>query len=140
VLLKPATSAAAAEVASHETRDAITRVLTVVDLERAKAVIQRLKDLHRDNKWEAGLEHYQPLRAMLADIDARHPAPTPEVHTTLREAIVQVRVIEDSVDRALRENNEPSGARHFNRVLNTTQVHLEQIASSTHFRGSEATT
>lgn len=133
-------SAAAAEAASQETRDAITRVLTVVDLERAIALVQRLKVLHRDNKWDASLGHYQELRAMLSDIDARHPAPTPELHTTLREAIVQVRVIEDSVDGALRENTEPSGARNFNQVLNAIQVHLEQIASSTHFRRSEATT
>lgn len=34
-------SAAGAEAASQETRDAITRVLAVVDLERAIALIQR---------------------------------------------------------------------------------------------------
>jgi len=133
------TSAAAAEAASHETRDAITRVLTVVDLERAIALIERLKTLHRDNKWDANLGHYQDLRAMLADIDARHPAPTPELHTTLRDAIEQVRVIEDSVDWALRDNSDPSGGQNFNQMLNAIQVGLEQIASSTHFRGSEAT-
>jgi hypothetical protein len=128
-------SAAAAEAASQETRDAITRVLTVVDLQRAIALIERLKALHRDNKWDASVGHYQDLRAMLADIDARHPAPTPELHTTLREAIVQVRVIENSVDGALREKTEPSGARDFNYALNTVQVGLERIASST-FPGS----
>lgn len=77
---------------------------------------------------------------MLSDIDARYPAPTPALHVTLREAIVQVRVIEDSVDGALRENTEPSGARNFNQVLNTIQVDLEQIASSTFSAGREATT
>lgn len=131
-------SAAAAEVASQKTRVAITRVLTVVDLQRAIALIERLKALHRDNKWDASLGHYQELRAMLSDIEATHPAPTPDLHTTLREAIVQVRRIEDSVDEALRENTEPSGARNFNQVLNTIQANLEQIASFTYSAGSEA--
>lgn len=131
-------SAAAAEAASKETREAIAQILNVVELQRAIAVIQRLKVLHRDSKWEASLEHYQTLRAMLADIDARYPSSTPELHTTLREAIPQIKVIEDSVDRATHEGTSPSGARNFNRVLNTLQANLEEIASSTYFPGSEA--
>ena len=129
-------SATAAEAASIETREAITRVLTIVDLERAVALIQRLKVLHREKNWESGLEHYQTLRAMLADIDAKHPALTPELHTTLREAIVQIKVIEDSVDRT--RDAEPSGARNFNEVLNAIQVSLEETVSSAHFSGREA--
>ena len=45
-------SAAAAENASQETQQSIVRVLTVVDLERAIAMLQRLKQLHRDRKWK----------------------------------------------------------------------------------------
>jgi hypothetical protein len=131
-------SAAAAEAASQETRKAVTKVLTLVDLQRAIALIQRLKALHRDNKWDACLGHYPDLRAMLADIDASHPAPTPGVHTTLRESILQLKVIEDSVDRALNDGTDPSGARNFNEVLNTIQVSLEEMASFTYFAGSEA--
>lgn len=131
-------SATAAEAASVETRDAITRVLTIVDLERAIALIQHLKVLHRENKWQASLEHYQTLRAMLADIDARHPATTPELHATLREAIMQIKFIEDDVDMA--HGAEPSGARNFNEVLNTIQVNLEEIVSSAHFSGNEVGT
>ena len=55
-------SATAAETASIEARSAITRVLTIVDLERAIALVQRLKVLHREAKWEACLEHYPVLR------------------------------------------------------------------------------
>ncbi|PKB79120.1 MAG: hypothetical protein BZY88_14925 [SAR202 cluster bacterium Io17-Chloro-G9] len=66
-------SAEAAEKASIEARGAITRVLTIVDLERAIAQVQRLKVLHRESKWEACLEHYADLRHMLADIERTHP-------------------------------------------------------------------
>ena len=130
-------AATAAEFASEETRSAITRVLTTVDLERAKALVQRLMALHRASKWDASLEHYPTLRVMLADIDSRHPDLTPELHNTLKEAVPQITVIEDNVDRAIREGRDPSGLRNFNRVLNSIHSDLTQIASSTQFTRSE---
>lgn len=65
------TSAAAARTAAQETREAISSVLTIVDLERAIAMVQRLKQLLTDGKWEVSLELYQPLRVMLTNINAR---------------------------------------------------------------------
>ena len=43
-------AAKAAEIASAETRSTITRVLTIVDLQKAIYLIQRVKLLHRDGK------------------------------------------------------------------------------------------
>ena len=74
---------------------------------------------------------------MLADIDARHPDPSPESHTTLLEAIVQVKVIEDDVDGATCEGTEPSVASNLNMILNTIQVNLEEMVSAAHFAGRE---
>lgn len=129
-------AAAAAQSATQETRAAITRALTTIELERAIALVQRLKELHRAQRWDASLGLYQTLRVMLADIDSRHPEPTLELHNTLRGAIPQITVIENSVDRAIRENGEPAGSRNFNRELNTIQSSLEEIASTTHFTRS----
>ena len=131
-------SAKAAEVASIEARGAITRVLTIVDLERAIALVQRLKVLHREAKWEACLEHYPDLRHMLTDIRTTHPAPTPQVLTVFRDAIQQLTAMEDSVDRAVREGVQPSGVARLNITLNGIQQNLEEIASSTYLGGSEA--
>lgn len=78
-------SAKAAEMASIEARGAITRVLTIVDLERAISLIQRLKVLHREGKWEACLEHYPVLRQMLSDIQIMHPNPTPQALAILEK-------------------------------------------------------
>lgn len=130
-------AADAAEVASRESMEAIAQVLIVADLQRAIAGIQRLKDLHRDMRWETSLEHYQALRAVLADISARHPTFTSEQRAFLQTAIQQVVVIENSVDEALRDRVDPSGATRFNEDLNDIQVQLEEIASST-FPGREA--
>ena len=131
-------AAAAALEASQETHTAMTKTMAVVDLQRAIALVQRLKTLHRDDNWEASLEHYQPLRAMLADINGRHSLPTLEQHESLREAIPQITVIEDTIARALRDGKDPSQEGDFDETLNAIQMNLEQIASETYFSGSEA--
>jgi hypothetical protein len=126
-----------ARKAAEEAREAIVRVLTVADLQRAIALIQRLKVLIRESRWEASLEHYQNLRSMLADIAARQPNPTPESRSTIQAAIPQITVIEINIDRAIRNGTDPSGLRNFNRVLSSIQANLEEIASSTPFADSE---
>ncbi len=135
---KAAVSADAAEQASQETHTAMTQTMAVVDLQRAIALVQRLKALQRDANWEASLEHYQPLRAMLADINGRHSLPTLEQQESLREAIPQITVIEDTIARALRDGKDPSQEGDFDETLNAIQMNLEQIAGSTYFAGAEA--
>lgn len=126
-------AAAAAQKASEETQNAIKRTLTIVDLQKAIALVDRLKLLHRDSKWEMSLGHYQTLRAMLADIESSYPDTTEDVSIVLREAVLQISVMENNVDRALQENSTPSAARNFNPQLNLIQVELERIVSSSHF-------
>lgn len=123
-------AASAAEVASNETRAAMTRSLTTVDLERAIALVQRLKELHRSNKWETSLEHYQPLRVMLSEIRSRHPCLTAELRQILDDAIINVIEIENAVTMAVTENVGLGQLRGFDRVLNEVQAQLEGISSS----------
>ena len=119
-------AATAARTAARATREAIGAVLTIVDLDRAIALVQRLKQLHRESKWEVSLELYQPLRVMLTNINARSTIDRPE----LGAAILQIRLIEDRVTRAQLNDAEPIGASNFPRVLNDIQASLEEIASS----------
>jgi hypothetical protein len=95
------TAAEVAKIASVETRDAISRTLTSVDLQRAIAVIERLKVVHREQKWEVALERYSGLRAMLADIEARIANRSPSISREFRDATAQLRIIEDSVDKSI---------------------------------------
>ena len=129
-------SADAAQKATVETRAAMTRVLSVVDLQRAIALTERLKDLHRDGKWEASLQHYQALRVMLADIDSRLPTLSAEQRLNIRSAIPLIVVIENNVDEAVRGATQPSESSGFNEVLNDIQVSLENLASFA-FAGEE---
>lgn len=123
-------AAEAAEAASRETRSTITRSLTTVELERAIALVQRLKDLHRANKWETSLEHYQPLRVTLAEIRSRHLNLTSELRQTLDDAILNVTTMENDVSTAVRENVGLAELRAFERTLNDIQRELVVISSS----------
>ena len=125
------TAARAAEIASKQTRDTIATVLTVGDLNRAIQLIQRIKDFHRDQKWEVSLQHYQILRATLTDIRSRLPDALSDKRLALHRAIPQISVMETSVDQSIREDNTPNGVENFSGILNSIQLHLEEISSST---------
>lgn len=133
-------AASAAHTASVETRDTIHSVLVISDLERVIGYVQQIKSFHRDQKWDICLNMYQLLRSSLADIRARLPEPAAQHRLTLREAIDQVRAIEDNVDTAVRSDTSPTAAENFNSVLNAIQVRLEEIVSSAQIRGSEVST
>ena len=83
------TASEAAEVAASETRDKIASHLQAVDLQRAIGLIQRIKTLHDDNRWEASREHYQALREMLSDVIVR----CPEDQSSVREELTTARTI-----------------------------------------------
>ena len=127
------TAAEAAQIASVETRDTISRTLTSVDLQRAIAVIERLKVVHREQKWEVALERYSGLRAMLADIEARIANRSSSISHEFRDATTQLRIIEDSVDKSILQDELPTGYKEFNERLNVIQDTLQKIASQTHF-------
>ncbi len=109
---------------------AVLQSLVVTDLERAIALIQRIKLLHRDGKWEASQEHYAPLRRMLTDISERHSSLGPDDSAVLREAITQITVIDIDVNESLRASREPSEISRADRVLSEAQEKLEVVASS----------
>lgn len=123
---KARSSAEASKIAAQQTQLAITGTLTIVDLGRAIAMVQRLKQLHAEQKWEVSLELYQPLRAMLTNIQSRQ---TIEVSGIL-EAARQISIIEENIARALYKDREPPESVQFLSVLNSIQMTLEQMSSS----------
>ncbi len=126
-------AAEASETASRETRDAITGALVVVELQRAIALIQRIKVLLREERWGVSLEHYQPLRAMLADINGRYSFSNPEHHQFLNDAMTQVTKSEEAISEWIRRGSEHSTGLDAQNVLNAIQSRLEQMAGSTGF-------
>lgn len=137
---KAESAALAAENATIETRDTIHSVLVISDLERVIVYFQQIKGFHRDQKWDICLNMYQLLRSSLAEIRARLPEQASQHRLTLRKAIDQVRVIEDTVDTAIRTGASPAASENFNSVLNKIQTELEDIVSSAQIQGSEVST
>ena len=125
-------AAQAAEQATIETRDSIGRHLVTIDLERAVSLIQRLKLLHRESRWEGALEQYHPLRAIISDIVSRYPELEVEVREDLTRARTSLSHMENSVE-SYRQRPEDADFTSLNIRLNDIQSDLEGIASAMEF-------
>ncbi len=125
-----------ARSAARETRDQIAHHLQTVDLQRAIALIEQVKTLHDNDRWEASTEHYQTLRAMLSDVIARSPEDQSDVRAKLATARTIVRDIENFVrgydSGAIREHDRSQ----LNESLNAIQSDLEELASNVGFGNS----
>ena len=93
-------AAQSAERATIETRNSVRRHLVATDLERASSHIRSLKLMHREGRWEAALEQYQTLTAIISDIIIRSPGADSEIHRRLTQAKSSLYVMEYHVDQA----------------------------------------
>ena len=132
----------AARAAASDTRDQIASHLQTVDLQRAIGLIQRIKTLHDDNRWESSRELYQSLREMLSDIIARCPeeqASAREKLTTTRTTVGEMEIlVRRRVSRAQVVSDRVRS--RFNQSLNDMQSDLEELASSVGFGDSQGET
>ena len=134
------TASEAAEEAAKDASNQIAHRLQTVDLQRAIGLIERIKTLHANDRWEASVELYQSLRAMLSDVIARSPEDKVDVREKLATARAIVRTMEDSVrdrDNGAISKRERS---RFNGTLNEIQSNLEDLASSVGFADPQGET
>lgn len=117
----------AAQSARMEARRALTRDLSSVDIERAIALINRLKGLHRQENWGAALVLYQDLRRTLGEIRAGLPTSLDQFGEKINEAVPQVTIMEDQVSRALYESTPLENAPELSEILNAIQQDLETL-------------
>ena len=110
-------AAEAAERASSETRRTVSRSRRAADTGRAIALINRLRVLHRDGRWDYALELYQELRSTLSDIHASMPDDLAEIRDAIFDAIYRITELEADVNRARYENREPDGRSKTRRRL-----------------------
>ena len=120
----------AANSARMEAQNALTRHLSSVDTERAVALINRLKELHRQRNWGAALWLYQDLRRTLSEIRASIPTNLDQFHDAINDAVPQVTTMEDQVSRALHESTGLEDASELSVILNAIQQDLETLQAS----------
>ena len=128
-------AAVAAERGAKEAADGIGRVLSVVDLRKAIVLIQRLKDLHRHNRWEVAMEHYQPLREMIDGIQSMYPDWDESAREKLSECRAQITFIEGMSESFIlnAENVHQDDVAIINGQLNEIQEFLEERAGEAGF-------
>ena len=132
----------AAKVAASDTRDQIAQHLQTVDLQRAIGLIQRIKTLHDNDRWEAAGEHYQTLREMLSAIITR----CPEEQARPRERLANARTNVGDMENLVRQHVSlyapvpESDRSRLNQSLNDMQSDLEELASSVGFGDSRGET
>ena len=130
----------AAETAASETREQIQRHLQTVDLHRAIGLIERIKTLHDNDRWEAAREHYQALRSMLSDVITRCPESQTEVRAKLATARTIIRDTENFVRERIARTIEDRDRSQLNRSLNEIQSDLEELASVIGFGDAQGET
>ena len=123
----------AARAAAIAANNSIARHLQAVDIERAIALIQRIKLLHDTGRWEAAMEQYQALRMMLSDIMARCSEGQGEARQGLATARADIRYLEDAVGENIGNTIDANARSRFNRSLNNVQSVLEELASDMGF-------
>lgn len=125
-------AAKSAEQAASEAHRTITRTLSLVDVERAVALIRHLKEVHYQRNWDYALWLYQDLRRTLNEIGASASPNYAQYRNFINEAITQVTVLEDLVRRSRyeQENGEPEDISSLDEVLNEIQQNLETLQSS----------
>ena len=128
-------SAEAAKQATLDTKDSIGKHLLAIDLERAINIIERLKLLHRNENWEAALENYQTLRAMLSAITARYPANESELRERISKATESISAMELEIDSWVVYQLQTIDVVKLNQELNDIQSDLEDMSSAMELGG-----
>ncbi len=125
-------AAKSAEQAASEARHAITRRLSLVDVQRAVALIDRLKDVHYQRNWDYALGLYAELRMTLSEIGTSIPENFDQYRSLIRSAIPQVIALENLVRRSRYENEdrEPENISSLDETLSEIQENLETLQSS----------
>jgi hypothetical protein len=132
---KARSSAEAAKEAADTTKNAIGQHLLIIDLERSINLIQRLKLLHSAERWDAALEQYQVLRAMLSAIIARYPANESEPSEQLSKARTSITEMEEYVESQVHQGLENDDVVELNQRLNLIQIDLEDMSNSMELGG-----
>ena len=127
---KARSAAEAAEAASLEARQAVRRTLSMIDLQKALGMVERLKGMLFDRRLDYGREHYNYLRVTLGEIRAALPA---EGARTIQAAITVLNGVENRLAIALASDTNVEEFEALYQDLNSIQNSLVTLASSMMF-------
>ena len=120
-----ALNARSAKQAAIEARDGIGRTLTGADIQKAINLIERIKERHAQNRWDAAADRYPDLRELLYNIEAR----LPDGYDRMREGLVQATTQVLNLEKSVMENPPPESVAETLDELNRIQALLQRMAS-----------
>ena len=123
-------AAKSAEQAAREARQALSRNLSSVDIERAIELISRLKDLHRQRSWSHAIWEYQILRRTMSEIRVSMPAELESFRESIGDFIHQITEMENRISQYLHDSMEPEDVPALDAALNSIQQVLEILQSN----------
>ena len=124
-------AAKSAEKAAREARQALTRTISAIDIERAKAIIDRLMEVHLQGNWDYALGLYQDLRRTLSEIEAGIPIDLMDYRNSVRQAIPQITAMINLVNRSRDGSGDTvsDNVSNRNEILNGIQQSLIMLQS-----------
>ena len=119
-------AAEAAERGARAAADSIGRILTVADVQRAISLIERVKERHAENRWDAAADRYPDLRELLYNIRAR----LLDEYNRMREDLLYAATLTLELENeAVGGAPSPEDTIKTIRSLNNMQDLLQRIAS-----------
>lgn len=106
-----------AKIAVSQLRETLGLVDTVAELTAATSLLEEIKRLHRAGSWTIVLDRYAGLRARLITINTSNSKLNDEQRAALQDAVVQLKTIEDAVEKAVARNVVPKNSQNYNRVI-----------------------
>lgn len=118
------------EQARIEGIQSIDRHLLAADINRAVDLIQRLKLLHITGRWDAALEQYQSLRALITSIVIRLPEQETDHRARLAGGRLLIRRMEDFASSQGPQQLDTDDVSRLNQDLNEIQSDLEDVPAT----------
>ncbi|MYC08066.1 MAG: hypothetical protein F4X57_12995 [Chloroflexi bacterium] len=127
--LKARSTAISAEKASDAARQAVFQTIAISELTQAIALVELLKELHKNNDFNRALDRYTQLRQL---ITALQTSQTEEDVTRFDNAIIQLMDIETTVRKSVYTGTQidaakiDSGLLKIQQLLDEARVKQEQ--------------
>jgi hypothetical protein len=114
---KAKTEATDAKNAVARLRETLGLVDTVAELTAATSLMEEIKRLHRAGAWSVVVDRYPALRARLITINSDISPLNDAQRGILQATVVQLREIENEVERAVARGAIPKNAPNYNPVV-----------------------
>ncbi len=131
---KTQTAAESAAQAANAAREAVLQTIAISELAQAIALIELLKELHKNSDFSRALDRYTLLRQLITALQTRQ---TDEYKIPFDNAIIQLIEIETTVKEAVYTGNQVNTAQidsdllKIQQLLDEVRVEQEQRASGT---------